>query len=359
MGYKQPKNTPMHGAPMYSNRDGSSIFGANQYDELQGGARMKDTYMTKDGASEPITLAIIGKKIALGAKKLFASKIGGSLVGAGVGALSKDRREVGDSGEIGQKKNTAFDYTQSNRKLKNRYSKTAAESLDEGDASKVPTPDVNGSSMGPSKVDFADLFSKVGDFVKKVKDSDAVKNTASYIANKDGEKSIGHTIVDNVKQRAISKGIDIVGNLVKPKPQGQTNSPEPQSKPHEYKAQGYDRGGGYSMGASVPAASASVPDSVKTAQYNFKMDNEENNSKRQGIGATIKDSFLKNQRNLNISGVNVDARGAAIPIMMRNSRSEMPTQPDSVYTTKPTITSHMADSTANKFKKLGSFNLDQ
>ena len=102
MAYKQPKNTPMHGVAMHQRRDGGSMYksdkGPNMYDNTgpyMGEAKadleynptddradaapnMVDTYDSKSGASEPITAAIILKKLgikaAAGAKKLAASK---------------------------------------------------------------------------------------------------------------------------------------------------------------------------------------------------------------------------------------------------------------------------------------------
>lgn len=236
MAYKQPKGTPMHGAPMYSNRDGSS-FNA-EYDASQQGPYMKETYVSKDGASEPIS-AIIGLKV-LG-KKLIAGLAKKKIAAAAKKAAIKGAASLAarGAGKLAEKKNeepaAPPSYDASGKKTGGSKGGYAS----------------GGASMdGASKVDFGAIFKGIGKVAEKV--GKGAKDIAGKVGEKAGDagnilkqkaknlaadpKAAASRVGKKLKNAASSEGgkaiigaaaTSAAGNLASRATQGGSNNPSP------------------------------------------------------------------------------------------------------------------------------------
>tara|TARA_Y100000385_G_scaffold290722_1_gene365087 strand:+ start:1530 stop:2579 length:1050 start_codon:yes stop_codon:yes gene_type:complete len=310
MGYKQPKKTPMHGAPMYSKRDGSSMFGPSEYDAMQEGAAMKDTYVTKDGASEPITASIVGLKV-LG-KKLLAGLTKKKIAAAAKKAAVKGAANLAQKG-IQKAMTPKEGEVPSGDTSPDTFSKASGGG---GYASG------GGMSMGPSKggkINFGNIFQNID--LKGA--GRKVKSTTGMLKNMavDGIKTAASS---ELGKAAITAGAtSAVGSLAsrlmeKKQQQAQTYSTEAPTS-HSYNAYGYAGGGGLSMdGASMP-----VNDSTHShSTYKFQSgEGSENQSKLKGVVNNALNSFNRVNRPVNIDGKNFDLRNISMFAQVANSGS--------------------------------------
>ena len=362
MGYKQPKNTPMHGAPMYSKRDGSSMFGPSEYDAMQEGAAMKDTYVTKDGASEPISAAIglkiLGKKLLAGltkkkiaaAAKKAAVKGAANLAQKGIQKAMTPKEEEVPSGDTSP----------------NNFSQSSGGGGYAGGG---------GMSMGPSKggkINFGNIFNGLkkagngGDSMFSVsgapgvkldskfqsskaklgllKGADAVKDAANSPLGKSTINSAATAAAANLANRATQKKEEVRESVER------YATPSTQ---HSYSAYGYAGGGGMSMhGASMP-----VNDSTHTHNsYQFQSgEGGKNQSKIKGMFSTANNELMRVSRPISVGGGKVvDGRNIAIAGNIAanalKSRSSQP-QPVTGITKKKSIIPVSMDTTNTTFSK--------
>jgi len=280
MAYKQPKGTPMHGAPMYSNRDGSS-FNA-EYDSTQSGPYMKETYVSKDGASEPIS-AVIGLKV-LG-KKLLAGLTKKKLAAAAKKAAVKGATSLASrgAGKLAEKKNeepgAPPSYDTSGKKTGGSKGGYAS----------------GGASMdGASKVDFGAIFKGIGQaagkVAKKAKDIDfkkvgqKVKSTTGMAKNMavSGIKKAAKS--DIGKEVGIAAATSAASGLANRATEGGNNEPSPTPN-YSPTVKGYS-GGGYMATPDLGSMSDG-------ASYNFKsLHSSQIDSKGKGVVDRIASSKI-------------------------------------------------------------------
>jgi len=371
MGYKQPKNTPLHGAPMYSKRDGSSMFGPSEYDAMQEGAAMKDTYVTKDGASEPISAAIglklLGKKLIAGltkkkiaaAAKKAAAKGAANLAQRGIQKAMTPKEEEVPSGDTSP----------------DTFSQASGGGGYAGGG---------GMSMGPSKggkINFGEIFKNIdlkGKLQRKPKavtayDAPTLQSDVSKLKMA-GRKVKSFTgmaknyAVDGVKKAASSDlgkasimsaataGAANLANRVTQKKEEVIENVERYAMPstqHSYSAYGYAGGGGTSMhGASMP-----VNDSTHTHNsYKFQSgEGGENQSKIKGMFSTANNELMRVSRPISIGdGKIIDGRNVAIAGNIAanalKSRSSQP-QPITGITKKKSIIPVSMDTTNTRISQ--------
>ena len=272
MAYKQPKGTPMHGAPMYSNRDGSS-FNA-EYDATQSGPYMKETYVSKDGASEPIS-AVIGLKV-LG-KKLLAGLTKKKIAAAAKKAAVKGATSLASrgAGKLAEKKNqepgAPPSYDTSGKKTGGSKGGYAS----------------GGASMdGASKVNFGAIFKGIGQaagkVAKKAKDIDFKKvgNAAKKVGSgikKAAESPMG-------KEVGIAAATSAASSLASRATQGNSDDESAPTPNYSSGPRGYS--GGYMATPDLGSMSDG-------ASYNFKsLHSSQIDSKGKGIVDRIASSKM-------------------------------------------------------------------
>ncbi len=285
MAYNQPKGTPMHGAPMYSNRDGSS-FNA-EYDATQTGPYMKETYVSKDGASEPISavigLKVLGKKLLAGLTK---KKIAAAAKKAAVSGASN--LAARGAGKLVEKKNqepgAPPSYDVSGKKTGGSKGGYAS----------------GGASMdGASKVDFGAIFKGIGKVAEKV--GKGAKDIAGKVGEKAGDagnilkqkaknlaadpKAAASRVGKKLKSAASSEmgkavktaaATAAASNLASRATQGGSNDPSP-TPDYSTGPKGYSSGGGYMATPDLGSMSDG-------ASYNFKSLDASQIKKNKGNG---------------------------------------------------------------------------
>tara|TARA_B100000575_G_scaffold293065_1_gene303313 strand:- start:3009 stop:4016 length:1008 start_codon:yes stop_codon:yes gene_type:complete len=269
MAYKQPKGTPMHGAPMYSNRDGSS-FNA-EYDATQSGPYMKETYVSKDGASEPIS-AVIGLKV-LG-KKLIAGLTKKKIAAAAKKAAVKGATSLASrgAGKLAEKKNqepgAPPSYDTSGKKTsgsKGGYSS-------------------GGASMdGASKVNFSAIFKGIGEAAKKVKSTTGmVKNMVGSSVKKAAKKVGNSPMAKEVFEAGATSAASTLADRAAQGDGGEPSAPTPN---YSSGPKGYS-GGGYMATPDLGSMSDG-------ASYNFKsLHSSQIDKKGKGVIGNIANSKM-------------------------------------------------------------------
>ncbi len=381
MAYNQPKNTPMHGVAMHQRRDGGSMYksnkGPNMYDNTgpymgeaaadleynptddraDAAPNMVDTYDSKSGASEPITAAIILKKLGIKAaavaKKAAASKVG---VAAAKAAKSKAAKAAMSSATSSAAGNLA-----------SRATSKKDEEIPGPDAVPHGVSPVNhssggyatgGTAMGPSKgIDFGKMFQNIGSKAKmaggildqkfqnfKANPKAAVdrftnraKSAASSPLGKTAIESATNSAAANLASRLTSKKDD--------------EAEDAQVAYNPGGGMGGYGGGGYAYGGASMVPKMASQDSSYI-------------DKRQGDKKAVMEGLMQRQLPISIGNFQFDFRNAVRmkeladktkqllkPDTSRSS-SPQPISPSSVVPTKISAYTAKQDST---IKSLGSY----